>query len=166
MVWTRKDCISFSLHSSPRPFQASAMTMVRPCHVVEGSITLLTRSFGSLHVCCTFAAGSHHVYVTFSQFSINCGSNSSHHDLCFNYDLNMNQELLLQLVLLQENQVLFNAKAALVLVRKRRRNKRQPRSFWVHSFTYADTRKLAERMRTPCARHNIYRIRKNAVRTR
>ena len=165
MVRTGKDCISFllfchwvlatSIEFSPRPVSASAMTMVRSCHVVEDSITLLTRSFGSLHVCCTFAAGSHHAYVTFSELSMNCGSNSSHHDLCFNYDLNMNQELLLQLFLLQGHQALFDAKAAFVLVRRRRRNKRQPRSCWVHSFTYVDTRKLAEQMRTPCARHRI-----------
>ena len=116
---------------SPRPFHVSAMTMVRSCHVVEDSITLLTRSFGSLHVCCTFAAGSHHVYVTVSVFSINCGPNSSHHGLCFNYDLNMNLELLLQLVLLQWHQALFDAKAALVLVR-RRRNRKQP----LHMLTY------------------------------
>ena len=116
-----------SMEFSPRPFHASAMTMVRSSHVVEDSIPLLTRSFGSLHVCCTFAAGSHHVYVTFSEFSLNCGPSSSHHDLCFNYDLNMNQELLLQLVLSQGHQSLFDAKAAFVLVR-RRRNIRQPRS--------------------------------------
>ena len=74
MVRMGKDCILFSLRChcflatsiefSPRPFHAPAMTMVHSCHVVEDSITLFTRSFGSLHICCTFAAGSHHVYVT------------------------------------------------------------------------------------------------------
>ena len=146
MARTGKDCISFSLRChcvlatsiefSPRPFHASAMTMVRSCHVVEDSITLLTRSFGSVHVCCTFAAGSHRVYVTCSEFSINSGSNFSHHHLCFNYHLNLNQELFLQLVLLQGHQALLDVQAELVLVRRRRRrmNRKQPRSCWVHSF--------------------------------
>ena len=98
----RSHCVlAMSIEFTPRPFQASAMTTVRSCHVVEDSITLLICSFGALHVCCAFAAGPHRVYVTFSEFIINSASNSSHNDLCFNYDLNMNQELLLQLVLLQ-----------------------------------------------------------------
>ena len=134
MVRMGKDCISFSrrchcvlatsIEFSPQPFHAYAMTMVCSCRVEEDSITLLTRSFGSLHVCCTFAAGSHRACVTFSKFSINSGSDSSQHDLCFNYDLNMNQELL-QLVLLQGHQALLNhdAQAALVLVRRRRRRR-------------------------------------------
>ena len=149
-AWCGRERIAFRCHCvlatsifSPQPFHASAMTVIRSCHVVEDSITLLTHSFGSLHVCCTFAAGSHHVYVTFSEFSINSGSNSSHHNLCFNYNLYKNQELLLQLVLLQGHQALLDAQAVLVLVR-RRRNRRQPRSYWVHSFT----RKFTEQMRT------------------
>ena len=123
MVRTGKDCISLSLRChcvlatsiefSPRPFNTSAMSMVRPGHVVEDSITLFTRSFGSLHVCCMFAAGSHRVYVTLSEFSITSGSNSSHHHLCFNYDLNRNQQFLLLLVLLQGHQTLLDAQAAL-----------------------------------------------------
>ena len=125
--------LATSIEFSPRPFHTSAMTMVHSCYVIEHSITLLTRSFGSLHVCCTFAAGSHRVYA--SKFSINSGSNSSHHHLCFNNDLNMNQELLLQLDLLHGHQARLDARAALVLVRRRRR-RRQPRSRWVHSFTY------------------------------
>ena len=154
--------LATSVEFSPRRFHVSAMTMVRSCHVVEDSITLFIRSFGSLHVCCTFAVGSHHVYIALSEFSINSGSNSSHHNLCFNYVLNLNQELL-QFVL---HQALFHAQAALVLVRrKRRRNRRQSRSCWVHSFTYVDTRNLAERMRTRRARRSIYRIRKDTMRT-
>ena len=90
-AWYGQERIAFHSHCvfatstvfSPRPFHASAMTMVRSCHVVEDSITLLTCSFGSLHDCCTFAAVSHHVYVTFSEFSINSGSNSSHHFVVF-----------------------------------------------------------------------------------
>ena len=146
-AWWGRDRISFrsqcllatSIEFSSRPFHASAMTMVRSCHVVEDSITLLTGSFGCLHVCCTLAAGSHRVYVTFSKISIKSGSNSSHHHLCFNYDLNMNQELLQRW-----HQARLDAQVALVLVR---RTRRQPRSWWVLSFTYADTRKLAEWMR-------------------
>ena len=66
-----------------------------------------------MHVCCTFAAGSHHVYITFSEFSINAVFISAHHHLCFNYDLNMNQELLLQHVLLQGHQCLLDAQSFL-----------------------------------------------------
>ena len=60
--------------------------------------------------------------------------------------MNINQELVLQLVLLQGQQSLLDAQAALVLVRKRRRRgkRRQPRTCWVHSFTYLDTTKYLQ----------------------
>ena len=77
--------LATSIEFSPRPFHASAITMVRSCYVVEDSITLLTRSFGSLHVLCTFGAGSHRVCVTFSEFSINSESNSLHHHLTWTW---------------------------------------------------------------------------------
>ena len=64
----RAHCVLATVNEfSQRPFHASAMTMVRLCHGVGDSITLLTRSIGSLHVGCKFAAGSRSVYVMFSK---------------------------------------------------------------------------------------------------
>ena len=57
----RSQCVlATSTEFSPRPFHASAMTMVRSCHVVEDS-NKITRSFGSLHVCSTFSPRLCHV---------------------------------------------------------------------------------------------------------
>jgi len=71
------------MECSLRPLHACAVTMIRPWHVVEDYITLFVRPFGAYHVYGTFAGGSssHHAYVTFKEFNINTGSNSSHHHL-------------------------------------------------------------------------------------
>ena len=79
---------------SLRPLHACAVTMVRPHHVVEDRITLFVRPFGSYHVYGTFAGGSHRAYVTFKEFSINSGSNSSH-NYCNGYKHMESEELLL-----------------------------------------------------------------------
>ena len=115
---------------SPRPPHASAMTMVRSCHVVEDSINTFFRFFTSLlHICSWFFQRLCHVQrIVYS----------SHHHLYFNCDLNMKQELPLQIVLLQRHQALLDV---LVLVRRRRRNRRRHRACWVHSFTDVDTKK-------------------------
>ena len=155
--------LATSFDFSPRPFHASAMTMVRSCHILEDGITLLTCSFGSLHICCIFATGSYGVYVTFSELSINTGSNSSHHHLCFNNDMNINQEFSTGTNTgtcswwwttwpsTHPLAFTFSSTASLWILRG-------------HSFTYyVDTRKLAEWMRT--RRCNIYKIRKDTMRT-
>jgi len=113
--------------------------MVRSRHVVEDRITLFVRPFGAYHVYGTFAGGSHRAYVTFKEFSINTGSNSSHHHLLLTMDMNTrNQELLLQFVVLQGQEALLDAQAALVLLRRRRRrNRRQLRSCWVRPWLSA-----------------------------
>ena len=66
---------------SLRPLHACAVATVRPRHVVENRITLFVRLFEVYHVYGTFAGGSRRTYITFKEFSINTGSNSSHHHL-------------------------------------------------------------------------------------
>jgi len=66
---------------SLRPLHACAVTTVRSRHVAGDRITLFVRHFGVYHVYSTFAGGSHRAYVTFKEFSIKTGSDSSHHHL-------------------------------------------------------------------------------------
>ena len=49
--------------------------------LAKNRITLFVRLFEVYHVCGTFAGGSRRTYITFKEFSINTGSNSSHHHL-------------------------------------------------------------------------------------
>lgn len=113
-----------SMEFSLWPLQACALTMIRPCHVAEDDhIRLLIHAFGALHVFGTFEAVSHNVYGGFWELSINTWSNSPP-SLHFHPAMDMNahnQELLQQLALLQGQQALLDAQAALVLMRRRRR---------------------------------------------
>ena len=67
--------------------------MPAPC-CIEDRITLFVRPFGVYHVYGTFAGGSHRAYVTFKEFSINSGSNSSH-NYCNGYEHMESEEFLL-----------------------------------------------------------------------
>lgn len=71
----------------PLLFYISPMAMAHSCHIVKDSITLLTCSFSALHISSRLPLGLCNIS---ENFSINAGSNSSHHHSCFNYDINMN----------------------------------------------------------------------------
>ena len=97
---------------------------------------------------CTFVVGSHYVFVTSRDLSINTRFNFSETHFCFNNDtvkMNsvQNSELLLPLkCLLQGQQALFDKQVALLMVRRRRhiRNRRRCRSCWVRPWLSEERR--------------------------
>ena len=85
---------------------------------------------------CTFVVGSHCVFVTSRDLSINTKFNFSDTNFCFNrYTVNVNSaqnsELLLPLCLLQGQQALLDENVTLLVVRGLRIWKRRRRSCWV-----------------------------------
>ena len=83
---------------------------------------ILYRFCGCLPRPCTFVVGSHCIFVTSRDLSINTRFNFSETHFCFNNDIvNMNSlqnsELLLPLCLLQGQQALLDEQVALLMVR-------------------------------------------------
>ena len=91
---------------------------------------------------CTFVVGSHCVFVTCRNLSINTRFGFSDTHFCFNtisqHEHVHNSELLLSLCLLRGQQALLDEQFVFLMVRKRRRvrNRRRRRSCWVHPWLW------------------------------